>query len=416
MKIRYMADNFEDDKDDKNNKGQKDIAYLAQFDNVVNDIKLQIHTTNPAELARLNASITSLLNSNLPPETLAKLQNLQAFVREREEQAEQVVLSQQLEEERKAEADRLASLLEREVKEAAKLEQIHQETARLEEQHKEFTKDADEYLSAMKDENAKLDDVIKDIEKDGDVNQNKLLPLIKTEEQIKKQNEEYKKLYKHRDEIHKHYNEVSTHHQGLLTERKRLGNELTAKEKTEKPQSPTIINTKELIKHQDKKIKAFEPVLAKVMEQKKEVDARIQELEEAKVEAQKQYTKIDKIAEECKGTDPGKHKILKQFTTLLKNQDNAVTNDGKIEDTLLRSEVIDRSKREKKSEYEVDGLGNDDTSQQHIKATKVEKGEIAKIPINVKHMISKATVSAEDKILPLTTPNNVKKNTKGQTK
>ncbi|MDN3030562.1 MAG: hypothetical protein QMO91_04375 [Candidatus Tisiphia sp.] len=101
MKTRYMADNFEDD------KGQKDTAYLAQFDNVVNDIKSQIRTTNPAELARLNASITSLLSSNLPPETLDKLQNLQAFVREREERAEQVVRYTQEEQNREAEEARL---------------------------------------------------------------------------------------------------------------------------------------------------------------------------------------------------------------------------------------------------------------------------------------------------------------------
>ncbi|MCC8371800.1 MAG: hypothetical protein LN568_03490 [Rickettsia endosymbiont of Pseudomimeciton antennatum] len=96
-----MANDFDD------GKGQEDTAYSVQFDNAVRDIRSQIHTTNPAELARLNASITSLLSSNLPSKILSKLQNLQAFVREREDRAEQVVRSTQEEQNREAEEARL---------------------------------------------------------------------------------------------------------------------------------------------------------------------------------------------------------------------------------------------------------------------------------------------------------------------
>ncbi|MCC8416498.1 MAG: hypothetical protein LN575_03965 [Rickettsia endosymbiont of Gnoriste bilineata] len=383
-----MADNFEDGKDDKNNKGQKDIAYLAQFDNVVNDIKSQIRITNPAELARLNASITSLLSSNLPPETLAKLQNLQAFIREREEQAEQIIFSQQLEEERKAEADRLASLLEREVKEAAKLEQIHQETARLEEQHKEFTKDADEYLSAMKDENAKLDDVIKD----GKIDSKKLEALVKTDDQIKKQQEEYKKLLKHRDEVHKHYEEVNAHNDGLLKERTRLGNDLAVKEKTEKPQSPTIVNIKELIKNQDKKIKAFEPVLAKATKQKSEVDKKKVELDvENKSHSKKVKTIAALLTKNEKNPDERKEDL--RLLSLLKKQHNVIHPQSKDEDVVQHEQSLDESKRYKEDnklspEHTVDPSGSKSQEQTKKQTTtnsdRISKEEIVDIVSRLK--------------------------------
>lgn len=385
-----MADDFEDDKDDKNNKGQKDIAYLAQFDNVVNDIKSQIRTTNPAELARLNASITSLLSSNLPPETLAKLQNLQAFIREREEQAEQVIFSQQLEEERKAEADRLASLLEREVKEAAKLEQIHQETARLEEQHKEFTKDADEYLSAMKGENAKLDDVIKD----GKIDSKKLEALVKTDDQIKKQQEEYKKLLKHRDEVHKHYEEVNAHNDGLLKERTRLGNELIVKEKIEKPQSPTIVNTKELINHQDKKIKAFEPVLAKATKQKSEADEKMVELI-ARAESRKEkFKEINSFIEKGEKEEHANYEKNKKTLSLLKKQHNIIHPKAKDEDVVQHDQSLDESKKRYEednklsSEHTVDPSASKSQEQTKKQTTtnsdKISKEEIVDIVSRLK--------------------------------
>ncbi|WP_375319038.1 hypothetical protein [Candidatus Tisiphia endosymbiont of Oplodontha viridula] len=97
-----MADDFDDDKGKK-----KDMADFAQFENAINDVKSQIHSTNPAELARLNASIASLLSSNLPSEILSKLKDLQAVVSEREERAEQVVRYTQEEQSREAEEARL---------------------------------------------------------------------------------------------------------------------------------------------------------------------------------------------------------------------------------------------------------------------------------------------------------------------
>ncbi len=97
-----MADDFDDGKGNK-----KDSAGLAQFENAINGIKSQIRSTNPAELARLNASITSLLSSNLPSEILSKLKDLQAVVSEREEQAEKNVRYTQEEQSREAEEARL---------------------------------------------------------------------------------------------------------------------------------------------------------------------------------------------------------------------------------------------------------------------------------------------------------------------
>ncbi|WP_425363779.1 hypothetical protein [Candidatus Tisiphia endosymbiont of Hybos culiciformis] len=102
MKIDTMADDFDDGKGNK-----KDSADFAQLDNAVNDIKSQMRSTNPAELARLNASITSLLSSDLPPEMLAKLKDLLSSITEKEERAEQVIRYTQEEQSKAAEEARL---------------------------------------------------------------------------------------------------------------------------------------------------------------------------------------------------------------------------------------------------------------------------------------------------------------------
>ena len=67
-----MADDFWWGKDNKGNK--KDNVGFAQFENAINVVKSQIRSTNPAELVRLHAYISSLLGSDIPPKILAELE------------------------------------------------------------------------------------------------------------------------------------------------------------------------------------------------------------------------------------------------------------------------------------------------------------------------------------------------------
>ena len=147
-----MADDFDD------GKGRKDKADFAQFENAINEVKSQIHSTNPAELARLNASITSLLSSNLPSEILSKLKDLQAVVSEREERAEQVVRYTQ-EEQSREEARLLQERIEFLEKEAKIANEVREQE--LEEHFKDYKSFQKDFHDQLKEENALLDQAAK---------------------------------------------------------------------------------------------------------------------------------------------------------------------------------------------------------------------------------------------------------------
>lgn len=336
-----MADDSDDDKDDKNNKGQKDTAYLAQFDNIVNEIIKQIHSTNPAELARLNSAISSLLASDLPQKILKSLEALQAAVTKAEERAEQKNLSDQGENIRKAAEEaklqESIALLEKEAEklEAEKLAEFHQEGMRLKKQHEEFEINIAKRIEETKEETKKhneLFDYLSDENLKGkDIDASKLRPSIKNEAQI----EEDRKLYRHQKEVHKRYDGLCAYDAKLKVEKKKL--EEVVKKEEQKPQeqqSSTLLETaKQKVKHKNEKIEELKPVIAEAKGVVDEADAQIQDLEDARCD--KTYKELaDKY------TDSEKYQMLTKFDTLIKNQENAIKNDEPVADNDLRNAFL----------------------------------------------------------------------------
>ncbi|WP_341762136.1 hypothetical protein [Candidatus Tisiphia endosymbiont of Thecophora atra] len=350
--VKYkMADDFDD-----GNMSKEDSAYVTQFENVINDIKSQLHTTNPAELARLNSAISSLLASNLPAEILKSLEALQAAVAKEEQRAEQNITYRQ-EAEAATKMQEQIEFLEREAEklEAERSAQFHQESIKLKEQHTEFNKNADAFLTARKSETNQLHDVVKDL-KDGKDVESKLQKLVKSEDQIKKQNTEYKNLLEHRDKVHEHYDGVMKHDKKLKEEKVKLEKDKIEKEKSKDVQSISEIDTiKQKIKHQDKKITDFAPVVEQAQKQKDEVDAKVQEMKENDKNEDKEFNDFDKLVKQLQQTDPAKYQKLNKFTTLLKNQEKAIAGNGIVNDTLLRSEVTNIAKNEENLEPEIAG-------------------------------------------------------------
>ncbi|WP_417905240.1 hypothetical protein [Candidatus Tisiphia endosymbiont of Micropterix aruncella] len=80
-----MADDF----DDRDNGIKEEVAGSPQLENIINNIKSQMHSTNPAELARLSNDIGSSLTGNIPEKILEILKTIQALVNEKKERAEQ---------------------------------------------------------------------------------------------------------------------------------------------------------------------------------------------------------------------------------------------------------------------------------------------------------------------------------------
>lgn len=85
-----MSDDFDD-----GDKGKEEVAGSSQLENIINNIKSQMHSTNPAELARLSSDIDSFLTGNIPEKVLESLKTIQAIVNERKERAEQYMLYSQ---------------------------------------------------------------------------------------------------------------------------------------------------------------------------------------------------------------------------------------------------------------------------------------------------------------------------------
>ncbi|MDR0330080.1 MAG: hypothetical protein LBH99_05470 [Rickettsia sp.] len=92
-----MSDDFDD-----GDKGKEEVAGSSQLENIINNIKSQMHSTNPAELARLSSDIDSFLTGNIPEKILESLKTIQAIVNERRERAEQYMLYSQEEKIREA--------------------------------------------------------------------------------------------------------------------------------------------------------------------------------------------------------------------------------------------------------------------------------------------------------------------------
>lgn len=99
-----MKNNMADDFDD-GDKGKEEVAGSSQLENIINNIKSQMHSTNPAELERLSRDIDSFSTANIPEKILEILKTIQAIVNERKERAEQYMLYSQEEKIREAAAE-----------------------------------------------------------------------------------------------------------------------------------------------------------------------------------------------------------------------------------------------------------------------------------------------------------------------
>ena len=53
---------------------------------------------------------------------------------------------------------------------------------------------------------------------------------------------------------------------------------------------------------------------------------------------------MEEVANQYQYLDPDKHKVLKIFASLCKNQEIAITGNGIVKDTLLRNKIINFAK------------------------------------------------------------------------
>ncbi|WP_375331588.1 hypothetical protein [Candidatus Tisiphia endosymbiont of Temnostethus pusillus] len=183
-----------DDSDD-GNMGKEDSAYVTQFENVINDIKSQLHTTNPAELARLNSAISSLLASNLPAKILKSLEALQAAVAKEEQRAEQNITYRQ-EAEAATKMQEQIEFLEREAKEAK--------------QHQDFKDQNMNFLAEEEKRIAKTKDITSRIQRGDDIRQEELEQLLKSDDQQKAEQAHYKAMLQYQKEINDRHTKSGT--------------------------------------------------------------------------------------------------------------------------------------------------------------------------------------------------------------
>ncbi|WP_417904469.1 hypothetical protein [Candidatus Tisiphia endosymbiont of Micropterix aruncella] len=255
-----MADDFDDG--DKGKGKEKDKVSLDLFKSVIeymiSDISSQLYSTNPAELARINNIINSLLSSDLPPEIQTRLKKLQELVVEKEENAEQVrnsgILERNREEATKWEEH--VAILE---KEAERLEaerllaQFHQEGSMLTKQHEKFKVDIVERIKETKEETIKhneLFDYLSDENLKGkDIDESKLRPFIKNKEQIERE------LYRHQKAAHKHYDELCAYDAKLKAEKEELKEAVKKQPKPKELQSSILLETANYIDSEKKLLK-----------------------------------------------------------------------------------------------------------------------------------------------------------------
>ncbi|WP_342267937.1 hypothetical protein [Candidatus Tisiphia endosymbiont of Empis tessellata] len=389
-----MADDFDD-----GNMGKEDSAYVAQFENVINDIKSQLHTTNPAELARLNSAISSLLASNLPAKILKSLEALQAAVVKEEQRAEQNITYRQ-EEEARAAATKLQDQIDFLEMEAEKLEaerllaQFNQEGSRLEKQHAEFKVEIAKRIEETKEETRKhneLFDYISDENLKGkDIDESKLRPFIKNEEQIERD----RKLYRHQKAAHKHYDGLCAYDAKLKTEKEELKD--AVKKEQQKPkelQSSILLETaKQRIKHKDERREELKPAIAKAKAEMDDTDKQIWTLEQEK--GDKPYKKL---ADKYKHTDTEKYQILTEFDSLIKNQENAIKNDEPVADIGQRDAFLNDGNLPQENKLPKNIA---DIEERNAFLNDASFPQEDKLPKNVKHQQAPARISPNDVNIP----------------
>ncbi|WP_341754393.1 hypothetical protein [Candidatus Tisiphia endosymbiont of Dioctria rufipes] len=284
-----MTSDFDDG--DKGKVEKEDSAYFTQFENVINEIKSQLHTTNPAELARLNSAISILLASDLPAKILKSLKSLQAAVDKEEQRAEQNRLSDQEERSRDAEAARLMeeriASLEREAKEA--------------EQHQAFKNQNTNFLAEEEKRIAKTRDITNRIQRGDDIPQEELEQLLKSDDQRKADQVHCKAMLQYQKEINDRHTKSGTE----------------VKKWNEAIKSPKSLDA-------DKKIAQQNLAKAEARHEKntlikKEVDEHKKALDDIKKRKRTEDNKFLEQIENVPNTDPRKPKLTK-FAQRMKEQ------------------------------------------------------------------------------------------------
>ncbi len=424
-----MKNNMADDSDD-GDMGKEDSAYFTQFENVINDIKSQLHTTNPAELARLNSAISSLLASNLPEKILKSLEALQAAVAKEEQRAEQNITYRQ-EAEAATKMQEQIEFLEREAErlEAERLlAQFHQEGSSVKKQREKFKVDIAKRIEETKEETIKhneLFDYLSDENLKGkDIDESKLRLLIKNEEQIERDRE----LYRHQKTAHKHYDGLCAYDAKLKAQKEEL-KEAVKKEqqKLKALQSSVLLETaKQRIKHKDERREELKPAIAEAKAAVVEADKQIQDLEDAR--GQKSYKEL---ADKYKHTDTEKYQMLTKFDSLIKNQENAIKNDEPVADIGQRDaflnggSLLQEDKLPKNVKHEQALAArispNDVNIPQNLEQDKLQKEAKDIVNIANKKLLSlkRALAKPPKKVTNSTcinNTNNLKKDPKGQTR
>ncbi|WP_367364283.1 hypothetical protein [Candidatus Tisiphia endosymbiont of Nedyus quadrimaculatus] len=150
----------------------------------------------------------------------------------------------------------------------------------------------------------------------------KLAILIKSEDQIKQQNEKYKYFYQYKFDTDKHYDAMCYHDKKLKASKKELEEKLKKEQRKSKEAKSLdalkIIEQK--LEHQNKQILEIAHTVTEAKERKAEVDKTIAVLEEQHKRSEKQWNAVEKEAKECQYLDTDKHKVLKIFVSLARNQ------------------------------------------------------------------------------------------------
>lgn len=279
-----MADDFDDE-----NMGKEDSAYFIQFENVINDIKSQLHTTNPAELARLNSAISSLLASNLPAKILKSLESLQAAVAKEEQRAEQNIAYRH-EEEAVTKMQEQIEFLEREAKE--------------DKQHQDFKDQNMNFLAEEEKRIAKTKDITSRIQRGGDIRQEELEQLLKSDDQRKADQAHYKAMLQYQKEINDRHTKSGTE----------------VKKWNEAIKNPKSLDAKDA----NKKIAQQNLAKAEARHEKntlikKEVDEHKKALDDIKKRKRKEDNKFLEQIENVPNTDHRKPKLTK-FAQRMKEQ------------------------------------------------------------------------------------------------
>ncbi|BFD45518.1 MAG: hypothetical protein DMENIID0002_01640 [Rickettsia endosymbiont of Sergentomyia squamirostris] len=176
----------------------------------------------------------------------------------------------------------------------------------------------------------------------------KLAILIKSEDQIKQQNEKYKFFYQYKFDTDKHYDAVCYHDKKLKADKKELEEKLKKEQRKSKEAKSLdalkIIEQK--LEHKNKQILEIAHTVTEAKERKAEVDKTIAVLAQEYKRSANQWNTVEKAAKECQYLDPDKHKVLKIFVSLARNQEAAITGNGIVNDTILRNKIINFIRKE----------------------------------------------------------------------